>query len=255
VRADVIVIVPPEGQDFARVRQAFERGLVQALVAQASVEALGEGVLLRLAGVDIMPGDPRAGLPFEERAAGEFRAVVTDHAGGLAVHADHSVEFARDAMAANRGVGDHADAFPRAIVDHRKYAQAPRWSERVGDEVDAPARVRGNRNRHRIARAQGALTTTALAHREAFFGVETEELLRIHLDAFAFEHEADPAIAEPSPLLGDRFHPRPDVRVIAGVGLADRLGINADERACASLREAMDGDGFHRRRLLRRRRD
>ncbi len=51
------VIVPPKCQYAAGMGQAVESGFVQAFIAQAPVKALGEGVLLRLARIDIMPSD------------------------------------------------------------------------------------------------------------------------------------------------------------------------------------------------------
>ncbi len=61
VRADGVVIVAPERQLPAGVVQAVEDLLVQELVAQAAIEAFDEGILLRLAGVDVVPG--RSGRP------------------------------------------------------------------------------------------------------------------------------------------------------------------------------------------------
>ena len=46
VRPDVIVVVSPERRHAARLRQAVEGVLYQALVALPPVEALGESLLL-----------------------------------------------------------------------------------------------------------------------------------------------------------------------------------------------------------------
>lgn len=47
MRPDVVVVVSPERQLTRGILQAVEHLLVQELVAQAAVEALDEGVLLR----------------------------------------------------------------------------------------------------------------------------------------------------------------------------------------------------------------
>jgi hypothetical protein len=47
----------PGGEHGAGLIERGEQGLVQALVAQPPNEALGEGVLLRLAGGDVVPFD------------------------------------------------------------------------------------------------------------------------------------------------------------------------------------------------------
>ncbi len=53
--------------------------LVQALVAQATVKALDEAVLLRLARRDLMPLDPGVLAPGEDGVTGQFGAIVADH--------------------------------------------------------------------------------------------------------------------------------------------------------------------------------
>ena len=55
-----VVIVPPEFQHSAGVRQRSEQRLVEQFVAQPAVEALDEAVLLRFSGRDVVPAD--AGL-------------------------------------------------------------------------------------------------------------------------------------------------------------------------------------------------
>jgi hypothetical protein len=55
------------------------------LIAQAAVEALAEGVLLRLARLDILPGDASLIGPGEDRIRGQLRAVIGyDRAGSAA---------------------------------------------------------------------------------------------------------------------------------------------------------------------------
>jgi hypothetical protein len=59
VRPNCIVVVFPKGQNLTGVRQGCEQRLVEQFVPQASVEALDEGILLRLAGRDVLPFDLR----------------------------------------------------------------------------------------------------------------------------------------------------------------------------------------------------
>jgi len=72
----MIVIVPPRAQDGASLSKRGEQRLVEQFVAQAGIEALDEGILLRLAGRDVMPLDPRLLRPAQDRQAGEFGAIV-----------------------------------------------------------------------------------------------------------------------------------------------------------------------------------
>jgi hypothetical protein len=57
MRPDLVVVLLPGGEHGARLTHRAEQRLVQAFVAQLAVEAFDEGVLLRLAGRDIVPAD------------------------------------------------------------------------------------------------------------------------------------------------------------------------------------------------------
>ena len=57
MRSHAIVIVAPRGEYRAGLGERREARLIQALVAQPAVEALDERVLLRLAGLDVVPVD------------------------------------------------------------------------------------------------------------------------------------------------------------------------------------------------------
>ncbi len=52
---EVVVVVPPVSQHLTGMAETGEQRLIQAFVTQASVEALDEAVLLRLAWRDVMP--------------------------------------------------------------------------------------------------------------------------------------------------------------------------------------------------------
>jgi hypothetical protein len=57
MRSHRVVVVPPNCQYFAGVGKGREQRLIEALVPQPSVEALDEGILLRLSGRDVVPRD------------------------------------------------------------------------------------------------------------------------------------------------------------------------------------------------------
>ena len=62
MRSQVIVVVAPGLDGFARLGEREEDVLVEAFVAQAAVEALDEGVLHGFAGLDVVPVET-AGCP------------------------------------------------------------------------------------------------------------------------------------------------------------------------------------------------
>jgi hypothetical protein len=80
--------------------------LVEAFVAHPALEALGEGVLRRLAGRDVAP------VPFallgelQDGRRRELGPVVADDDAGPAAPGDQLLEFADDALARQGGVGD-----------------------------------------------------------------------------------------------------------------------------------------------------
>src|ERR1043165_6118263 len=78
VGPDSIVVHAPGLDDLARVRQAEEPVLVQALVAESAVETLDVGILIRLARVDEVQPDAAGVGPRIERPADELGPIVRD---------------------------------------------------------------------------------------------------------------------------------------------------------------------------------
>lgn len=79
MRADGVVVREPCLDDPSRRSQRLEQVLVQALIAQATIERFHEAVLLRLAGRDLVPLDAGVMAPGEDGMAGQFGPVVADH--------------------------------------------------------------------------------------------------------------------------------------------------------------------------------
>lgn len=100
-----VVVHPPDLDEGSGRRQAPEQMLVQALVAQAPVQAFDEAILLRLAGRDGMPLNPTLFLPTQDCVRGQLSAVVRDDHHRLAPACDDLVEFARDPPPGQRRVG------------------------------------------------------------------------------------------------------------------------------------------------------
>ncbi len=69
VRSQVIVVVTPCLDRFARLGEREEDVLVEALVAKFAVEAFDEGVLHRLARLDVVPVETTGG-PAQDCADG-----------------------------------------------------------------------------------------------------------------------------------------------------------------------------------------
>ena len=79
VRMHGIVGRPPCLDDPSRRSQRGEKVFVQTLVAQATIKAFNEAVLLRLARRDLMPLDPCVLAPRQHGVTGQLGAVVANH--------------------------------------------------------------------------------------------------------------------------------------------------------------------------------
>ena len=66
VRSVGVVVDPPFFDDPARLLEVGEQVLVEALVAQAAIEALHEGILHRFARCDVVPFDTALLLPGQD---------------------------------------------------------------------------------------------------------------------------------------------------------------------------------------------
>ena len=222
---DRVVVIAPEGQLSACILQAVEDLLVQQLVPQAAVEALDEGVLLRLARIDVVPGHPVLVSPFQNGPAGELCPVLTDNAAGLAADPDQGAELPGHSCARQAGVRDEAQAFPRAVVDHRQDTELPRGAEAVRHEVQRPTPVGMRGNRQRCPGAARPFPAAAPFYRQPFLAVDTIQLLVVHGHALALQQDADPAVAEPTSLASDLLHLLADLSAVRRAVSPDSPGI------------------------------
>src|SRR3954449_6974526 len=74
----MVVVDPPSLDDLASSVQSAEQVLVEAFVAEATIEALDETILHRLSPSDVVPLDGVILLPLQDRSGGQLRAVVAD---------------------------------------------------------------------------------------------------------------------------------------------------------------------------------
>src|SRR5947209_12854772 len=80
MRPVMVVVDPPSLNDLASSVQAAEQVLVEAFVAEATIEALDEAILHRLARSNVVPFNGVILLPLQDRSGGQLRAIVAnDH--------------------------------------------------------------------------------------------------------------------------------------------------------------------------------
>ena len=209
MRAAGVVVDPPRLDDGPGRRQAPEQMLIQALVAQAPVQALDKAVLLRLAGGDVVPRDRTLLLSAKDGVRGQRGAVVRDDHQRLAPSRDDPVEFACDPLSRQRRVDDQRQARPRAVVDHDEDPEAASIVERVGDEVQAPALVRLLAHGSRCPRAKGPFANTPPAHRQSVLPIAPEELLVVQREALPPQQDEQTPVAEAAALAGQAAQAHP----------------------------------------------
>ena len=76
MRPDIVIVIAPDGQFLAGIREAVEDLFIQTFIAQAAVEAFDQAILLQFARVDVVPGHAGIARPFEDRGAGELSAIA-----------------------------------------------------------------------------------------------------------------------------------------------------------------------------------
>ena len=79
MRVHGVVVRPPCLDDPLRGSQRREQVLVQALVAQTTIETFDEAVLPRLVRRDVMPLDSGVLAPGKDGVTGQFGAIVANH--------------------------------------------------------------------------------------------------------------------------------------------------------------------------------
>lgn len=129
---------------------------VQALVAEAAIEAFDDAVLHRLAGGDVMPFDLGLLTPFEDGHAGHLRAVVRDDRLRLPPPDDKGVQLAGKPSARQGCVGDQAQAFAGEVIDGSQDAEAATVSEGIAEEGQDAMRTRPNTRTTRLPRAKSS---------------------------------------------------------------------------------------------------
>ena len=99
-----VVVPPPFFDDPTGFWQAAEHVLVQAFVAETTVEAFHEGVLHRFARRDVVPFDAGVLLPLQDGARGKSRPIVADDHQRTTAQTDDCVQRTHDPCAGERCV-------------------------------------------------------------------------------------------------------------------------------------------------------
>jgi len=150
VRAIVVVCPEPLCGEVLCLLDSFNDVLVEPLVPDRAVVAFDVGVLLRLAGLDMLQEDVPFAGPFLQLLADVFRPVINPDGTRRASPLDDPVEAADHPLGGQREV--HLDAQSLA-VEVVQYVQQPERSavlQPVGHEVHRPHQVRARWHRQHV---------------------------------------------------------------------------------------------------------
>lgn len=240
VRPDCVVVLSPGLDQDARLASGSEPFGVQALVAQAAVEALVRTVLPGLSGFDVDCLDPVLGDPLQDRQRHELGAVVAAHERRGAAFAHQPREDLDHAFRADRACNVYCQALAGELVDHRQALDLLAVGACIEHEVIRPDVVGGPRRQRSGPRTGDPLPAPLGGQLQLRLAPDSLSSTRTHRTAFAAEEDADPAIAVPRILPRQPLH-RSDHRRVPGVEdrgvLQCRTG-HADQPARASLRDA-----------------
>jgi hypothetical protein len=132
---ELVIVLAPGFDQIARFGKAKEKMFIEAFVAEFAVEAFDEGVLHRLAGLNVVPGDPLGG-PAQHRVAGQFGTVVADDGVGPAALVHHRFQLPHHARAAERSIHHRRQTLAAEVVQYAQHAEAAAVGQRVGNEVE-----------------------------------------------------------------------------------------------------------------------
>ena len=203
VRPDLVVILAPGGDSRPRLGQGFEPVLVQALIAELSVEALDVAVLHGFPGLDQQMLDAVCLRPAHECPAREFRAVVGTHGLRIAAEQGGLIEQARHILARDAEVGGNVDALMAEVIGHRQTLEAPAIDQAVADEIHAPHFIHGPGDLQRYPLGCRSLGLAAFLHRQLGGAVEPVDALVIHVGEFRTQQIMNAPVTEATPRLGD----------------------------------------------------
>lgn len=105
-------------------------------IPQSSVEAINEGVLHGLSRRDTVPADLDLIGPGEESRCWSARLRCRSPRPWVCRNGDQAIELARDPLAGMRDIGNGSRAFPDAVVDNGKNAEAPPLGELIACRHD-----------------------------------------------------------------------------------------------------------------------
>jgi hypothetical protein len=172
----VVLDHPPPGR-FPDVVEAQEQVLVEDLLAEGPVEALGLGVLVRLAGLDVPDRKAMVLGPADELLAEELGPVVDPQYRRQPALRLEVLEDADQAHGGNRGVYLDVKCLAIEVVDDVEQPESPATGQPIAHEVGRPYGVGSARHVQRRPLAFGQPTACGAAQVQAHARVDAVDAL------------------------------------------------------------------------------
>ncbi len=148
-----VVVDPPAFDDPPGLCERRKYMLIEAFVAQLSIERLNKRILNRLTRRNVIPLDARLFDPAQHSSARQLGCVVRDDHQWLAMQFAKSIQFPDDPRARQGCVNHARQTLPRKVVDDVKDAEATTVVVRILHKVQRPPLVGALRHGHRSSRA------------------------------------------------------------------------------------------------------
>jgi hypothetical protein len=115
-----------------------------------SVLALDIGVLLWLAGLDVLDGNPMFLSPFHQLITDLFGAVVDPYGARLAAPLDNPIKAADDTFGGQREIDLDAQAFAVEVVENIQQSKSTAIAKPISPEIHRPGHIWRVRDCQRI---------------------------------------------------------------------------------------------------------
>src|SRR5215813_10482507 len=135
----------PSLGDRADLIEGLEEMRVEDLLTIGAIEALDEGILIGLAGLNVAQADPLSRTPLDEGLGDELRAVVDTHPGRAAIKSHELVQHPNDPGAGDGGADLDRKRLSVALVEDREGPEGTAVIERISHEIERPGLIQARR--------------------------------------------------------------------------------------------------------------
>lgn len=253
MRADAVVVMgAPVFDQEPGFRDGAEPVLVEAVIAEGTIEAFDKGVLHGFAWLDVVEADFVLHSPEVEGLASELGAVVDGDRDGKTSGGGEFLEDLDDGGSADGGIDMDGQTLTGEVIDDVQAAEAAADGELVMDEVHAPALVGA------LGCSQGhsghcwQLFAPLVAKGESFLAVDALSALVVDDKPFGFEDVVEDGCSPP----GLESRPVPQAMsqgdIAGGKALIlERRAVPTGQAADPTLREPKTRDDFLHGRATR----